>query len=145
MRLPIAIDTPCGADFSSMTAHGARARLCGACDKVVHDLSGRTDDEVEGLLADGPVCVRYLYDVHGQRLTSPPPNARVIPAGTLLSKVAQSRWLRAAALASTAIVFEACGGNNGYRNGPMPRAWENQPAPDAGSTPDAGPTTPEIK
>ena len=77
--------------------------------------------EVETLLADGPVCVRYFYDAHGRRLLEAPAGARVVPAKHLLSKVAQSRWAKAAALAGAAIVFEACGGNDGGRSRmPMP-------------------------
>ncbi len=110
----IPIDTPCGADWSQMTARDARARLCAECNKVVHDLTAMTEREVRGVVGDGPVCVRYLYDVHGRVLLGgAPAGAKIVPASALLSKAARSRWLAAAALAATAIVFEACGGNDG--------------------------------
>jgi hypothetical protein len=53
-RLPVPLRTPCAADFSSMTVLDARARLCAACDAVVHDVSGRTEGEIRALLAGGP-------------------------------------------------------------------------------------------
>lgn len=142
MQLPVAIDTPCGADWNAMTPAGARKRLCGSCDKVVHDLAKRTDDEVEALLANGPVCVRYLYDVHGRRVLEAPAGARIIPAQKLLSKIAQSRWARVAAIAGSAIVFEACGGNDGgYRDRSVEELNRTVPvaAFDADAGADAGP------
>jgi len=113
-RDEIPITTPCGADWTSMTPVEARARLCAACNKVVHDLSAMSEAEVRKVIGGGPVCVRYLYDVHGRViLGGAPEGAKIVPAGALLSKAARSKWLRAAALAASAIVFEACGGNDG--------------------------------
>lgn len=124
-RNEIPIHTPCGADWSSMDAVEARARLCAECNKVVHDVSAMKASEVRGLLADGPVCVRYLYDVHGRVLLGgAPAGARIVPASALLSRVARSKWLAAAAVAASAIVFEACGGNNGQDGG-----WSDAGAP----------------
>jgi hypothetical protein len=78
-----------------------------------------TEREVREVVGQGPVCVRYLYDVHGQViLGGAPAGARVVPASALLSKAARSRFLAAATLAATAIVFEACGGGSGdFSNG----------------------------
>lgn len=130
-RRDVPIHTPCGADWSEMTPTEARARLCAECNKVVLDLSTRTESEVRALVGGGPVCVRYLYDVHGNvLLDGAPPRARVIPAGELLSKTKRSRWLAAAALAAVPIVFEACGGNGGGFEGP----WTE----DAGDAGDSG-------
>lgn len=113
-RSDVPIHTPCGADWSGMSSVEARARLCADCNKVVHDVSAMKAHEVRGLLAAGPVCVRYLYDVHGRVLLGgAPPGARIVPASALLSRVARSKWLAAAAVAASAIVFEACGGNDG--------------------------------
>jgi hypothetical protein len=160
----IRIDTPCGADWSQMTATDARARLCAQCNKVVHDLTAMTEREVRGVVGDGPVCVRYLYDVHGRVLFGgAPAGAKIVPASALLSRAARSRWLAAAALAATAIVFEACGGNDGSTSSSRSSsgssddadaATPNDPAPprviqmpsvgdasadaDAGVDPDAG-------
>ncbi len=147
----VAITTPCGADWTEMSPRGARARLCAACDKVVHDLSAMDEDAVRELVAAGPACVRYLYDVHGRILFGgPPAGAKVIPASSLLSKAARSKWAAMAAVAASAIVFEACGGNDGGRGyteerdaGPAPKATP-APAPvervpaDAGIADDAG-------
>ena len=92
--------------------------MCSACDKVVHDLSQRSAREVRALVAGGPVCVRYLYDVHGNiLLDGAPAGARVIPAGALLTKIARSKWLAAAVLVGVPMVFEACGGNAGGYGG----------------------------
>jgi hypothetical protein len=110
----VPITTPCDADWSTMSPTETRARLCAACDKVVHDLSAMDEREVRAVLRDGPACVRYVYDLHGRIvLGGVPDGARVVPAGSLLSKAAKNKWLRVAAVAATAIVFEACGGNNG--------------------------------
>jgi hypothetical protein len=156
-RSEVPIHTPCGADWSGMTTVEARARLCADCNKVVHDVSAMKAYEVRGLLADGPVCVRYLYDVHGRVLLGgAPAGARIVPASALLSRVARSKWLAAAAVAASAIVFEACGGNDG-RGGTSgvldqpdaaptnPRATEqpaehvpSQPTVGDGGEPDAG-------
>ena len=164
----IPIDTPCGADWSQMAATEARARLCVECNKVVHDLTAMSEREVRGVVGAGPVCVRYLYDVHGRVLFGgAPAGAKIVPASALLSKAGRSRWLAAAALAATAVVFEACGGNDGRAgsygsSGDNPDASPpNDPAPprviqmpsvgdasadadadldqDAGTSPDAGP------
>jgi hypothetical protein len=92
------------------------------------------EDEVRALVAGGPVCVRYLYDVHGKMiLGAAPAGARIVPAGSLLSKAARSKWLAAAALAATPLLFEACGGNAGGVGGeyvePDARAPEPTPPP----------------
>jgi hypothetical protein len=115
VRPPITIDTPCGADFASMTPVAQRQRLCRACDKQVHDLSGRSDDEVRALLTAGPVCIRYLYDANGRIVHQLPRNATLVPARALLSRSDRQRWMQAAAIATSALVFEACGGNDGAR------------------------------
>jgi hypothetical protein len=110
----VPIVTPCGADWSEMTAVEARARLCAACDKKVHDLSAMDEGAVRELRATGPLCVRYLYDRHGKIIFGAlPEGTKVVPAAALLSKVAKSKWLAAAAVAASAIVFEACGGASG--------------------------------
>lgn len=165
-RSDIPIDTPCGADWSQMAATEARARLCAECNKVVHDLSAMSEREVRAVVGGGPVCVRYLYDVHGRVLLGgAPAGATVVPASALMSKAARSRWLAAATLAATAIVFEACGGNDGQGSGydrpdaapqtdpdparvvQMPSVGDASadadadasPDPDAATDPDAGP------
>jgi hypothetical protein len=92
--------------------------------------------EVRGLLAEGPVCVRYLYDVHGRVLLGgAPAGARIVPASALLSRVARSKWLAAAAVAASAIVFEACGGNDG-RGGSSGTIDQPDAGPSSPSSPD---------
>lgn len=149
-RSEVPIVTPCDADWSGMSSVEARARLCADCNKVVHDVSAMKAREVRDLLAEGPVCVRYLYDVHGRVLLGgAPEGARIVPASALLSRVARSKWLAAAAVAASAIVFEACGGADG-RNGSSgalepPDASSSQtlgdpsePAPRTGAQPTTG-------
>lgn len=141
--LPLPIHTPCGADFAAMTPVQRRERLCVACDRVVHDLTGRSDEEVRSLLADGPACIRYLYDASGRRLDALPPGATLVPARALLSRSARRRWLQTAALATSVIVLEACGGNDGGRmfSDPttMPGVYPSLPdGPDGSNGQDAG-------
>jgi len=128
-RRDVPIHTPCGADWSRMTPAEARTRLCAQCNKTVHDLSTRSEEEIRTMLGAGPVCVRYLYDLHGNvLLAGAPSGATIIPAKALLSKAQKTRWLAAAALAAVPIVFEACGGNGGGFEG----EWPSNDAGDAG-------------
>ncbi len=61
--LPIA--TPCGESWETMAPDGG-GRLCATCDKVVHDLSSMSEARAKRLLASkGNLCVRYLFDEHG--------------------------------------------------------------------------------
>lgn len=114
-RKDVPIHTPCGADFSKMTRVDARARLCEDCQEIVHDLTGRSDAEIRELLSGGPACVRYVYDATGKILNHVPAGATVVPVFGLMKKLKDSRWAAAAALATTAVAFEACGGNDGFR------------------------------
>lgn len=135
------------------TSGGPDRRLCSACDKTVHDLSAMSAQDARALLASGPACVRYLYDASGNLLRGPlPPTTRIVPASALLSRAAKSKWLAAAMMAATAIVFEACGGNNGMggasgaldepkRPGADPRPGD--PEPDAGAG-DAAPDAADV-
>lgn len=150
-RSEVPIVTPCNADWSGMSSVEARARLCADCNKVVHDVSAMKAREVRDLLDEGPVCVRYLYDVHGRVLLGgAPEGARIVPASALLSRVARSKWLAAAAVAASAIVFEACGGADGRNrssgaldppdggsSSPMPGA-PFEPGPRTGAQPITG-------
>lgn len=114
-RKDVPIHSPCGADFAKMSATELRERFCRACETTVHDLSGRSDAEIQQLLEAGPACVRYVYDRSGKILDRVPEGATLVPARSLMSKLQKSRWLVAAALATTTVVFEACGGNSGGR------------------------------
>ena len=129
----VPITTPCGASFDGMSAVDAARRMCASCNKVVHDLSAMSEADARTTVADGPVCVRYLYDVHGNVLFSAPPGARVVPAGALLSKAAKSRLRRAAALAASAIVFEGGGGNDGAARDVGVERNTHEPEADAGA------------
>src|SRR5688572_18353030 len=63
--LPIA--NPCSLAFAGMNGD-ERTRYCATCEKEVHDLSARTEDEARLLLtkAHGKrICVRYAKDARG--------------------------------------------------------------------------------
>jgi hypothetical protein len=69
--LPIA--EPCSADWSTMTL-ADRGRFCGACKKVVHELTRLTERQARALLASPPtegLCVRYVHDHTGEIVFRP--------------------------------------------------------------------------
>ncbi len=57
LRDRIRISHPCAENWDAMPGDD-RARFCAVCDKPVHRLEALTDDELAGLLAGGPVCLR---------------------------------------------------------------------------------------
>lgn len=57
--MKIKFDTPCEADWKSMTGDNKR-RFCSLCKKSVHNLSGLTETEAQTFLRDkDKLCVRY--------------------------------------------------------------------------------------
>lgn len=59
--------SPCSESFDAMTGD-ERRRHCAVCDKDVHDLSARTEDEAKALLraaAGTRICVRYAATPKG--------------------------------------------------------------------------------
>ncbi len=101
----IAIETPCGQDWQSMKP-GDRKRFCGECKKHVHDLSSMSRAEAREVLQSRPtegLCVRYLYDAHGDVVFRDAP----IPASFL------SRAKRIAAAAALPMSLAACSGSMG--------------------------------
>jgi hypothetical protein len=63
--LRVSFPRPCDEKWEGMTPAGC-ARVCGRCDKPVHDLSHYTVDEAEALLRGNPeVCVRARIDRDG--------------------------------------------------------------------------------
>lgn len=81
---------------------GDRKRFCGDCKKYVHDLSAMTRAEAREVLQSRPtegLCVRYLYDVHGDVVFRD-----TIPASFL------SRAKRIAAAATFPLGLAACSG-----------------------------------
>jgi hypothetical protein len=82
------IATPCGVDWRAMSrrGHARRARLCSACDKLVHDLSAMAEHEARALLHAPPaegLCIRYLHDANGNLWFEPGGGAAVVPASRL--------------------------------------------------------------
>ncbi|MEO8878634.1 MAG: hypothetical protein ABI461_23795 [Polyangiaceae bacterium] len=64
-KTDVAIVTPCGERWETMTPDGG-GRFCASCDKVVTDLSSMSEARAKRLLASkGNLCVRYLFDEHG--------------------------------------------------------------------------------
>lgn len=56
--LRVSFPRPCGEAWEAMTPAG-RARVCGRCEKPVHDLTHYTADEAQALLRGNPeTCVR---------------------------------------------------------------------------------------
>ena len=92
-----------------------RGRLCTACNEVVHDLSSMSEAEAQKLLerAEGRLCVRYLYDVHGKVVfgSSWPKAARIVPASRLTVRL--RKRLAQASLLAAPLLIEACGGTSG--------------------------------
>jgi hypothetical protein len=63
--LPIA--KPCKAPFAAMSGDD-QTRFCPECDKHVHDLSARTEEEARAFLASARgtrICVRFARDARG--------------------------------------------------------------------------------
>lgn len=104
-RNDVAIESPCGLDFSSMTRREASKRFCGSCATYVHDLSSMTEDEARALLAakaSENLCVRYLADDSGQIAFKPD-----VPSSAL-TRFARS--LMAAAVMTAPVTLTACMG-----------------------------------
>jgi len=123
-KVPLAF--PCGADFASMNPAGARARLCEACDTVVHDLSSLTEKEAEALLGatSQRLCVRYLYDATGEvwfRDQLEAVSARqTIPARALVRSKRAARAVLSACAIALPVLTEACGGAAPRMDSPYP-------------------------
>jgi len=102
-QAPIA--TPCGASWEEMTPDSG-ARLCATCDKLVHDLSSMTEQRARRLLASKEnLCVRYLFDEHGNIWFS----GETPPLVTRLLNRAKRGAVAAAAIAAP-LVLQACMG-----------------------------------
>jgi hypothetical protein len=89
------------------------ARVCGVCDKLVHDLSAMSEREARSLLrarSTEGLCIRYLHDANGDiwlggRVARAA--AGLVPAARLARR---SAAMAAAALVLTPVLTEACGG-----------------------------------
>jgi hypothetical protein len=107
------IARPCGADWNAMSPRGT-ARLCGECDKVVHDLSALSEREARSLLrarSTEGLCIRYLHDANGDIWfggRGPGEAAGLVPVARLARRGAA--MAAAAALVLTPVLTEACGG-----------------------------------
>jgi hypothetical protein len=123
-----AITMPCGADWRTMKPLGS-ARLCEACDRVVHNLSALAERDARALLRRREherLCIRYLHDAQGNVWFGDEARERLLPADRLL-RSGLARAARATAVAMAPLLIEACGGANPYDGAPL---W----TPDAGET-----------
>ncbi len=80
----IAIDAPCSESWEGM--RGAHGRLCGTCERVVHDLESLSRAEAEALLAQhrgGTLCVRMRRRDDGAVVTRDPPKRRLVVLAVL--------------------------------------------------------------
>jgi hypothetical protein len=135
------IATPCGADWRKMDPRGDTKRMCGECNKLVHDLSSMTERQARALLArprnDG-LCIRYLHDAHGNVWFEG--QAPVVPVGHLVRR-GVSMLAGAAALVAMPALIEACGGAPSSSAVSQAGAsnWDFTPAmPSVGATEDGG-------
>ncbi len=66
-----------------------RGRFCGACRKIVHDMSRMTEPEARALLASSPegLCVRYIHDARGE-IVFRRPARDLVPAARLVKQAA---------------------------------------------------------
>lgn len=104
------IKTPCGADWNAMDPRGT-ARFCGDCKTLVHDLSALSESEARALLSrtSESLCVRYLHDASGEIWFGG--GQKLVPVPHLTRG---KRGLAAVALAAMPVLFQACGGSDGY-------------------------------
>ena len=67
-REDLTIEAPCTKDWNGMKPADAKKRFCDECKMHVHDLASMTLREAKTLLtsdATEGLCIRYLYDQHG--------------------------------------------------------------------------------
>jgi len=110
----IPIESPCGADWRTMKPSDKK-RFCESCRKHVHDLSAMTSKDARELLASPPtegLCVRYLYDAHGEIVF------RDAPLASSMLVRAKRIAARAAAVAFP-VALAACSSAMGERQEPM--------------------------
>ncbi len=96
-KTAIRIDTPCHADWASMSPKD-RGRFCGECKKVVHEIAKMTECEAKALLSgarNGDLCVRYVYDAYGNMLFADSRTELVAPS--LLNRAKRAALVAAAA------------------------------------------------
>ena len=92
-RTDLPIASPCNADWSTMTL-ADRGRFCGACRKVVRELSQMTEREARAMLSSPPtegLCVRYVHDATGQivfRREEPMPVGRLVRRAAMVALAA---------------------------------------------------------
>jgi hypothetical protein len=104
-RTEVPIATPCSADWSTMTL-ADRGRFCGACSKVVRELSRLSEAEARALLASPPtegLCVRYVHDATGEILF----RRDVVPMARLVRRAATLALAAALPLSTAACMGAA--------------------------------------
>lgn len=155
-REDLPIPVPCHEDWNTMTVEG-KTLFCAACKKNVKDLVRMTEAEASELLAkpdNRDLCVRYLYDAHGE-LVFDWVDTTIVPVTNLVRQTSRakslSRVLQAGAVAVGLSSIMACAGSSGPPSGqvvmgmvacppngpsaPRPYTVPTSPGEDAGSVP----------
>ncbi|MBX3188995.1 MAG: hypothetical protein KF819_18385 [Labilithrix sp.] len=134
-REDLPIEAPCGQDWDGMKPADMKKRFCDACTLHVHDLAAMTKREAKALLSSEEtegLCVRYLYDRHGEIVFSDDPRL-IAPSRLLRAK----RFAAAAVALAFPMTLTACMGAAPAR--PMPKA------PPAATSAAPAPTAPVAK
>ncbi len=87
-REDLSIETPCQQDWSGMKPADMKKRFCDECKMHVHDLAAMTKREAKDVLASGAadgLCIRYLYDQHGDVVFADDPRL-VAPSALVRAK-----------------------------------------------------------
>ena len=87
-RQDLTIETPCQKNWDGMKPADMKKRFCDECKMHVHDLAAMTKREAKTVLAGGAaegLCIRYLYDQHGDVVFSDDPRL-VAPSALVRAK-----------------------------------------------------------
>ena len=107
-REELTIETPCAKDWTGMKPADAKKRFCDECKMHVHDLASLSKREAKTLLsgdATEGLCIRYLYDQHGEVVFRDDP--RLVRPNAL---VRAKRFVVGAAAVALPLTLTACMG-----------------------------------
>jgi hypothetical protein len=129
-REDLTIETPCQQDWNGMRPADMKKRFCDECRMHVHDLAAMTKREAKTVLAGDAtegLCIRYLYDEHGEVVFSDDP--RLVAPNAL---VRAKRFAFGALALALPLTLTACMGKAPTPKTPQPTPVTPTPAPDAG-------------
>jgi hypothetical protein len=87
-REDLTIETPCQQAWDGMKPADMKKRFCDECKLHVHDLAAMTKREAKSVLASEStegLCIRFLYDQHGEVVFSDDPRL-VAPSALVRAK-----------------------------------------------------------